>query len=154
MVAFEAEGDGEAASLFEFFVKLLPHPGDDCLQLWIADEIVCLVRINGDVVQFVCVVDAVVLDEFVAVSTQGEGCGRLREVGFPVVFVKLTCSPTFSVMRVLEQLCEAGAVHGLGNGDTADFQQSWCNVDVGDDGIALCIRGNRVWPVCEQRDAH
>ena len=107
MVSFETQWDRQTIGLLQLLMQLAPHPGHLLLMFGLANQIARLPRVSGNVVEFVCVPDAVVLDQFETISSQAEHRGRLRKLRLPVILLPhspFNCSswdtlPTERLMR-------------------------------------------------------
>ncbi len=81
------QGNAQPAGLLQQREQPLVHFPDNRLVRLAEDQVVGLDRVLLQVVQFVDVPDAVVVDILVPVCSQCVNRGRLREVAFPVIFI-------------------------------------------------------------------
>ena len=127
-----AEGDLGAAGFIQNVVQFFAQPGDEPAVFGFVDEVFHLIRIVLEVVQFIGIPDAVVLDEFVLLPPQRKRGGSVREVPFPVILVKQIISPLIATEFTGGQLQEAATVHVFGSFHPGGFQHRGADVDVGE----------------------
>lgn len=87
------DGEGETAGGVQFIEELFLEGGRLFLKGGDLDEVMAFVGVGLEVIEAVQVPEAVVVDVFPAVGTDGESCGGGGEVPFPVVFVEDVVAP-------------------------------------------------------------
>ena len=85
------------------------------------NQIVLLVWIGLEIVQFIQIPDAVVLDEFVAIVSQCERGRRVRKAVLPLVLIQNLLPPIGSLSLTTSQAQEALTVHLFGCSQPGTF---------------------------------
>ena len=128
--AVGVEGDVHATLGFQFGEHSFFQVCDDLLVLGTVDEVLQLVRIPLQIVEFVAVPDAVVVDVFVAAGADGLDGRRLREVALPIVGVEQIFAP--GDFFAFEEGQKALSREAGGWSDAGGFHERGHEVDVGE----------------------
>ena len=98
-------------------------------------------RVLNDIVEFLKVPNAMILNELMGRRPDCKGRRRMRKIIFPELFVKQRITPGLAFCLV-DQGGHAAALIMIRHDKSGPVQQGWCNIQIGDHFVNLQSGGD------------